>query len=84
MHRRIYFKKSEAIKLGREWRKVLHWKNLPHFRMSECAHGSGPFANLTKAERIDVATRMIAIIKRRAIQGIAITVDNLLFVSVGS
>ena len=32
----------------------------------------------------DVATRMIAIIKRRAIQGIAITVDNLLFVSVGS
>ena len=35
--------------------------------MSECAHGSGPFANLTKAERIDVATRMIAIIKRRAL-----------------
>jgi hypothetical protein len=67
VHRRIYLKKSEAIKLGREWRKVLHWKNLPHFRMSECAHGNGPFANLTKAERIDVAT-----------------VDNLLFVSVGS
>jgi hypothetical protein len=72
----LIFKKSEANKLGREWRKVLHWKNLPYFRMVECAHGNGPFANLSKPERVEVATRMIEIIKRHAVQAIAITVDN--------
>jgi uncharacterized protein DUF3800 len=75
------FEKSEAIKLGREWRRVLEWKRLPYFRMSDCAHGNGPFANLTKDERIDVATRMIAIIKKRAVQGVAITMDNLQFLA---
>ena len=76
------FRKSEAIKLGHDWKKILRWKRLPYFRMSECAHGNGPFANLTKDERIEVAKRMIGIIKTRAIQGIAVTVDNLEFVSV--
>lgn len=47
--------------------------------MSECAHGNGPFADLTKPERTIVATRMIEIIKERAVQGIAITIDNLEF-----
>jgi Protein of unknown function (DUF3800) len=75
------FHKSHAIKLGHEWKKVLRWKKLPYFRMSECAHGNGPFANLTRAERIAVATRMIEIIKARAVQGIAVTIDNLEFVS---
>ncbi len=78
----LIFKKSEAIKLGHEWRKVLQWKELPYFRMVECAHGNGPFANLSKPDRIEVATRMIEIIKRRAIQGIAVTVDNADFQSV--
>src|SRR5437660_1097462 len=64
------FRKSEAIKLGHEWRKVLRRKGLPYFRMSECAHGNGPFANLTKPERIEVATRMIDIIKSRAVHGL--------------
>lgn len=52
------------------------------FHMVECAHGNGPFANLSKPERIDVNTRMIEIIKRRAVQGLAVTVDNLDFLSV--
>jgi hypothetical protein len=78
----LIFKKSDAIKLGHEWRKVLHWKQLPYFRMVECAHGNGAFANLSKPERIEVATRMIEIIKNRAIQGLAVTVDNLDFLSV--
>jgi hypothetical protein len=69
------FKKSEAIRLGHEWRKVLRWKKLPYFHMVECAHGNGPFANLTKDERIAVQTKLIEAIKRHAIQGIAITVD---------
>jgi hypothetical protein len=75
------FRKNKAIKLGHEWRKVLRWKRLPYFRMVECAHGNGPFANLTKAERVEVATRMIEIIKSYAVQGIAVTVDKLQFVS---
>lgn len=69
------FRKSEAIKLGHEWRKVLRWKKLPYFHMVECAHGNGPFANLTKDERIAVGIKLIEAIKRHAVQGIAITVD---------
>ena len=71
------FRKSEAIKLGHAWRKVLRWKKLPYFHMVECAHGNGPFANLTKAERIEVQTKLIEIIKKHAVQGLAITVDPL-------
>jgi len=78
----LLFKKSDAIKLGHEWRKVLRWKKLPYFHMVDCAHGNGPFANLSKAERVDVAWRMIEIIKTRAIQALAVTIDNSDFASV--
>lgn len=78
----LIFKKSEAIKLGREWRKVLQWKRLPYFHMVDCAHGNGVFAKLPKDERSDIARRMIEIIKCRAIQGIAVTINNLDFASV--
>jgi Protein of unknown function (DUF3800) len=77
----LIFKKSEAIKLGHEWKKVLRWKGLPYFRMVDCAHGNGVFANLSKAERIEVAARMIEIIKRHAVQGIAVTINNMDFVA---
>jgi hypothetical protein len=69
------FRKSNAIKLGHEWRKVLRWKKLPYFHMVDCAHGNGPFANLTKDERIAVETKLIETIKRYAIQGISVTID---------
>lgn len=49
--------------------------------MVDCAHGNGPFANLTKAERIEVQTKLIEAIKRHAIQGIAITVDPVEYAS---
>jgi hypothetical protein len=43
--------------------------------MSECAPdpGFGPFANLTKDQRIEVSRRCIEAIKRHAVQGIAVT-----------
>jgi hypothetical protein len=69
------FRKNQAIKLGHEWRRVLRWKKLPYFHMVECAHGNGPFAKLTKDERIAVQTKLIEAIKRYAVQGVAITVD---------
>jgi hypothetical protein len=75
------FRKSQAIKLGHEWRKILRWKKLPYFHMVECAHGNGPFANLTLAERIAVETRMIEIIKKHAVQGISVTVDPVEYAS---
>lgn len=75
------FRKSAAIKLGHEWRKVLRWKKLPYFHMVDCAHGNGPFANLTKDERIAVETKMIDIIKRYAVQGISVTVDPVEYAS---
>ena len=53
----------------------MRWKKLPYFHMVDCAHGNGPFKNLTKDERIVVATRMIEIIKSYAFQGIAVTVN---------
>jgi hypothetical protein len=61
---------------------VLRWKHLPYFHMVDCAHGNGPFANLSKDERVEVARRMIEIIKRRAVQAIAVTINNLDFLSV--
>jgi hypothetical protein len=69
------FRKSQAIKLGHEWRRVLRWKKLPYFHMVDCAHGNGPFSNLTKSERIAVQTKLIDLIKRHSMQGLAITVD---------
>ncbi|WFU08800.1 DUF3800 domain-containing protein [Rhizobium sp. CB3090] len=68
------FRKSEAIKLGHEWKKVLKLKNLPYFHMVDCAHGNGPFANLTRQERIEVETKIIEIVRKRSIQGFAVTV----------
>ena len=58
------FKKNEAIKLWHEWRKVLHWKKLPYFHMVDCGHGNGPFANLSKNERVAVQTKLIEAIKQ--------------------
>jgi hypothetical protein len=78
----LIFKKSEAIKLGHEWSKVLRWKKLPYFHMVECAHGNGVFAKLSKDERSEVAKRMIDIIKARAVQIVAVTIDKRDFKSV--
>jgi hypothetical protein len=69
-------RKNKAIKFGHEWRKILRWKGLPYFHMVDCAHGNGPFKNLTKQERINVATKMIEIIKERANQRVAVTVNS--------
>ncbi|WP_112606800.1 DUF3800 domain-containing protein [Rhizobium sp. WW22] len=68
------FRKSEATKLGHEWRKILKWKNIPYFHMVDCAHGNEHFANLTKQERIDVESKLIELIKKRSIQGFAVTI----------
>jgi hypothetical protein len=50
--------------------------------MVDCAHGNGVFQKLEKDERAEVAKRMIDIIKARAIQIIAVTIDKQDFKSV--
>lgn len=44
--------------------------------MVDCAHGNQHFATLSRSQRIDVATSLIAIIKRRAAHGFAVSVDT--------
>jgi Protein of unknown function (DUF3800) len=68
--------KRQARKLSRDWMAVLHAKGLPYFRMSECAHGNGPFSRLSKSDRIAVAKRVIEIIKGRTILGLAVTLNS--------
>ena len=67
--------KEACVKLDSEWAEVLKIFKLPYFRMSQCAHGTGPFKNLTMADRIESEKQCIAIIKRHITYGIAITVE---------
>jgi hypothetical protein len=66
---------EQARLLTTEWNEVLAWKDLPYFHMVDCAHGNGVFAKLSRADRIQVAARMIAVIKRRTAYGLAVSVD---------
>jgi hypothetical protein len=68
--------KDAAIELSREWSGVLKARTLPYFRMSECAHGNGPFKTLSLNARVQVALRMIQIIEEHTEQGLAVTVNE--------
>ena len=71
-----YLMDSESTKrLCADWQAVLDWKGLSYFHMVDCAHGNGVFANLSKSDRIQVAARMMAAIKRHTLRGFAITVN---------
>src|SRR5690348_16449644 len=60
--------KGHAQELNGEWNEVLNWKELPHpleyFHMSDCAHGNGIFKDISKPLRIQIVSRLIAVIKR--------------------
>jgi hypothetical protein len=49
--------------------------HLPFFRMSSCAHGNGVFKHLSPDECIAVEKEAIALIKKYAACGFAVTVD---------
>ncbi len=70
--------KEQVGPMEAEWHAVLNWKSLEHpldyFRMSECAHGNGQFKGISRPHRINVETQMIGIIKRRTVQGLAVSV----------
>lgn len=67
-----YLIESERARaMDREWRALLARYDLPYFHMVDCAHGAGPFAKLTKQDRIDVATKCIDMIKGLTTRGFA-------------
>ena len=68
----IFFARAKLSSLVMNGARFCAGKNslFPHGRLH------GPFANLTKQERTDVATKMIEIIKRRAVLGLAVTVNS--------
>ncbi len=69
------FEKSQAMKLAEEWSAILNRYEIPYFRMVDCAHGNGPFASLSRGDRILIAANMIGLIHRRAFIGFANSVD---------
>lgn len=68
--------KDAAIQLSREWQAVLSARTLPYFRMSQCAHGNGPFKSLSQSARSQTVLRLIQIIEQYTEQGLAVTVNE--------
>jgi Protein of unknown function (DUF3800) len=68
--------KLRAVELTRQWNEVLRKYELPFFRMSDCAHGNGPFGGMTKQQRLQIEMLMVGIIKKWTVQGIAVTVNS--------
>jgi len=52
------------------WSEVLADKVLTYFHMVDCAHGNGEFSGLCKAERIDVQSKLINLIRECTARGI--------------
>lgn len=69
------FQKRATRMLAKDWAAVLKRYDLPFFHMVDCAHGSGHFAELSRPERIKVATALIDAVKRHAAHGFAVSVD---------
>lgn len=69
------FEKVSCEKLDLEWKAVLDEFSLPYFHMVDCAHGTAPFDKLSKDQRIEVQTRLIASIRTHMLFG-AVTAVN--------
>jgi Protein of unknown function (DUF3800) len=70
------FDKEGCLELDSEWKAVLDEYSLPFFRMSDCAHRTGPFKSLSKQQCIDCETKLIHIIKRHMRYGVTTTVNE--------
>jgi hypothetical protein len=68
------FEKDQCLRMDAEWKAALEAAGISHFHMVECAQGVGKFARKSKAERIEIESRLIGIIKRRACVGIVCSV----------
>lgn len=64
----------EALKMA--WQQLLDRYALPYFHMTDCAHGHGPFRQLSRDQRIAAQTEAIDLIGRFASKGIALSIDK--------
>ena len=70
------FEKQKAVELDYEWRLMLTDYGLPYFHMKEATHPQqGIFKHLSANECDEAARRAIALIKKYAARGIAISID---------
>ena len=69
------FKKENAIDIEYEWELMLNDYGIKVFHMVDCAHRQEEFANLSRPETIEIATRAINLIKRYAERGVAFSLD---------
>jgi hypothetical protein len=60
--------------MAREWNQAVFAKGLTHFHMIDCAHGVNEFEKLTLAERIELATSLIGLIKTNIVRGLGAAV----------
>jgi hypothetical protein len=73
------FANENALAIEPEWKAMLGRYGLPYFHMSECNQHSGIYAHLTEAQCIQAATEAIALTKKYAARGVAISFDNKAF-----
>lgn len=70
------FYKEDAEEQAKRWAVLLSKWNLPFFHMVDCAHNSGVFSHLDKADCDKAAREAIQIIKDTANAGIGVTVSE--------
>lgn len=68
--------KRQARLLSADWTKMLRRYGLTCFHMVDCAHGNGEFANLPKKDRIEAGREVISLIKKHAVLGLAVTINE--------
>lgn len=65
-----YFIEAEQARLmDAAWRDVLREHHIPFFHMVDCAHGAEAFEDMEVQERIEIATKLIALIKKHTVSG---------------
>lgn len=69
------FKREQARRFSRDWRKDLARLGLPAAHQSDCANGRGAYADMDMADRIKSECLLIENIKRRTVFGFGISVD---------
>lgn len=68
------FQKDNPTALDTAWRGMLQEKGLSFFRMSDCAHGTGPFQGWSKIDRTNLESRAIDLVRTYATHGFAASV----------
>lgn len=69
------FEKGNAADLDAKWQGMLKEKGLDFFRMSDCAHRTGPFKGWSESDTTNLEIRAIELVKVYATHGFAASVD---------